>query len=55
MFIPGSCDNGFLCSNIRIEANKASSDIRLKNCDFEIQGERHEEKRKVEEGVVKSA
>ena len=43
MFIPGSCDIGFLCSNMRIEANNASYDIELKNQDLETQVERHEE------------
>ena len=37
MFIPGSCDIGFLCSNMRIEANNASYDIELKNQDFDTQ------------------
>ena len=55
MFIPGSCDIGFLCSNMRIEANNASYDMELKNQDFETQVERHEEIRKFEEGVDKSA
>ena len=53
MFIPGSCDIGFLCSNMRIEANKDSYDIELKNQDFETQVERHEEISKFEEGVEK--
>ena len=55
MFIPGSCDIGFLCSNMRIEANNASYAIKLKNQEFEIQVERHEGKRKVEDGVYKRA
>ena len=55
MFIPGSCDIGFLCSNMRIEANSAISDMELKNQDFETQVERHEEIIKFEEGVDKSA
>ena len=54
MFIPGSCDIGFLCSNMRIEANNASYDMELKNQDFETQVERHEEITKFEEGVEKS-
>ena len=54
MFIPGSCDIGFLCSNMRIEANNASYDIELKNQDFETQVERHEEISKFEEGLEKS-
>ena len=54
MFIEGSCDIGFLCSNMRIEANNASSDMDLKNQDFEIQVDRHEEESKFEEGVDKS-
>ena len=43
IFIPGSCDIGFLCSNMRIEANHASYDMLLKNQDFETQVERHDE------------
>ena len=54
MVIPGSCDIGFLCSNMRIETNKASYDIELKNQDFETQAERHEEISKFEAGVDKS-
>jgi hypothetical protein len=54
MFIPGSCDIEFLCSNTWIEANYASYDIQLKNQDFETQVERHEEITKFEEGVDKS-
>ena len=49
MFILGSCDIGFLCSNMRIEANNASDDIELKNQVFETQVERHEEISKFEE------
>ena len=49
MFIPRSCDIGFLCSNMRIEANNASDDIELKNQVFETQVERHEEISKFEE------
>ena len=55
MFIPGSCDIGFLCSNMQIEANNPSYDMELKNQDFESQVERHEEITKFEEGVEKSA
>jgi hypothetical protein len=55
MFIPGSCDIGFPCSNNRIEANKASYDIELKNQDFETQVERHKETSKFKEVVEKSA
>ena len=54
MFIPGSCDIGYLCSNMRIEANNASYDIELENRDFETQVEKHEEISKFEEGVEKS-
>ena len=54
MFIPGSCDIGFLCSNMRIEANNASYDTELKNQDFETQVERHEEITKFDEGDEKS-
>ena len=53
MVIPGSCDIGFLWSNMRIEANIASYDIELKNQDFETQVERHEEIRRFEKGVEK--
>ena len=55
MFIPGSCDIGFLCSNMRIEANNASYNMELKNHDFETQIDRHEKNSKVEEVVDKSA
>ena len=51
MFIPRSCDIGFLCSNMRIEANNASYDMELKNQHFETQVERHEEITKIEDGV----
>ena len=54
MFIPGSCDIGFSCSNMRIEANNASYDIELKTKDFETQVERHEEISLFEDGVEKS-
>ena len=54
MFIPGSCDIGYLCSNMRIEANYASSDMELKSEDFETQVERHEEISIFGEGVEKS-
>ena len=54
MFISGSCDIGFLCSNMRIEANNASYDMELKNQDFKNQVERHEEISKFEVGVDKS-
>ena len=55
IFISRVCDIGFLCSNMRIKANKATHDIELGNHDFETQVERHEQKGKVEEGVDKSA
>ena len=55
MFIPGSCDIGFLCSNMRIEANYARYDTELKNQDFETQVDRHDRISKFEEGVEKSA
>ena len=55
MFIPGSCDIGFLFSNMRIEAKNASVDMELKNQDFETQVERHEEISKFEAVVEKSA
>ena len=54
MFIPGSYNIGFLCSNMRIEVNNASYDMELKNQDFETQVERHEKISKFEEGVYKS-
>ena len=54
MFILGSCDIGFLCSNMRIEANNASYDMVLKNQDFETQVERYEEISNLEEGVERS-
>ena len=43
MFIPGTCDIGYLCSNMRSEDTNASYDIELKNQDFETHVERHEE------------
>ena len=54
MVIPRSCDIGFLCSNMRIEANNASYDIELKIQEFETQVERHEEITKFEEGLEKT-
>ena len=54
MFIPGPCDIGFLCSNMRFEANNATYDMELKNQDFETLVERHEEITKFEEGVEKN-
>ena len=54
MFIPGSCDIGFLCSNMRIEAHNASYSMVLKNHDFEIEVERHEEISTFEEVVENS-
>ena len=53
MFIPVSCNIGFLCSNMRIEGNNASYDMELKTHDFETQVARHDEKSKVEEVVDK--
>ena len=55
MFIPGSCDIGFQCCNMRIEANNTSYDMELENHDFKTQLERHDEISKSEEGVEKSA
>ena len=55
IFIRGSCDIGFLCSNMQIETNNASYDMELKNQDFETQVEIHDEISKFEEGVEKSA
>ena len=54
MFIPGSCDIGFLCSNMRIEANNARYDMELKNQDFVTQVERLDEITKFEVGVERS-
>ena len=54
MVIPGLCYIGFLCSDMRIEANNASYDMELKNQDFETHVERHEEITQFEEGVEKS-
>ena len=54
MFIPGSCDIGFLCSNMRIEANNGCYDMELKNQEFETQVQRHDEMSKFEEVVEKS-
>ena len=55
MVIRSSCDIGFLCSNMRIEANNASYDIELKNRDFETQVERHDEISIFEEVVENNA
>ena len=55
IFIPGSCDIGFLCSNMRIEGNNASYDMVLKTHDFKTQVERNDEKSKLEEVVDKNA
>ena len=49
MVIPSECDIGFLCTNMRIEANNASYDMELKNQDFETKVERHDEISKFEE------
>ena len=49
MFIPRSCDIGFLCLNMGIGVNNASYDMKLKNQDFETQVERHDETTKFEE------
>ena len=54
MFIPGSCDPRFFCSNMRIEDNNASYDMELKHQDLETQTERHDEISKLEEGVERS-
>ena len=37
MFITGSCDIGFFCSKMRIEANNATYDMELETQDFETQ------------------
>ena len=55
MVIPGLCDIGFLCSNMRIEVNNASYDIELKIENFKTEPERHDEISKFEEVVEKSA
>ena len=54
MYIPGSCDIGFFCSNMRIEPKNARYDMEFKNQDFETQVERYYEISKFEEGVDKS-
>ena len=54
MFIPGSCDIRFLCSNMRIKVNHASYDIELTNYNFKTEAERHEESNKFEEVLEKS-
>ena len=54
MVIPGSCDIGFLWSNMQIEVNNASYDIELTNYNFKTEAERHEESNKFEEVVEKS-
>ena len=54
MVIPGSCDIGFLCSNMRIEVTNASYDIQFKNPHFQTQVERHDEISIFGEGVEKS-
>ena len=55
MFIPGSCYIGFLYLNMRIEVNNASSDMKLKNQEFETRVERHDDISKFEEVIEKSA
>ena len=55
MFIDGSCVIGLLGLIMRIEGNESSYDMELKNDDFEIQVDRHEEESKFEEGVDKSS
>ena len=54
MFIPGSCDIRFLCSNMRVEAKNTSYDTELKNQDFETLVERHVENSQLESVVDKS-
>ena len=54
MFIHSSCDIGFQCSNMGIEANNTSYHMELENKNFETQVERHEEITKFEGGVEKS-
>ena len=54
MFIPGSCHIGFLCSNMRIEANNASYDMELKYQDFDTQVKRHDEINNLDRGVERS-
>ena len=54
MFITGSCDIGFPCSNMRNESNNGSYDIYLKNQGFETQVEGHEAISKFGAGVDKS-
>ena len=47
MFVGGSCDIRFLCSNMRIEAYGASYHMEFKNKDFETQRWSYEENTKV--------
>ena len=54
MFIPGECDIGFLCLNMRIEINNAGYDMDIKNQNFETQVERHDEISNLDEGVERS-
>ena len=46
MFIGGSCDIGFLCSNMRTVAYAASYHMEFKNQDFETQTLSYEENTK---------
>ena len=54
MFIPGSCNIGFLCYDMQIEANNTRYDMELKNQEFETKVERQDEITKFEKGVEKS-
>ena len=54
MFIGGSCDIGFLCSNMRIEAYGASYHMEFKNSDFETQRASYEENTNVLRQFVKA-
>ena len=54
MFIGGSCDIRFLCSNIRIEGLGASYYMKFKNEDFETQRASYEENTKVVPQLMKA-
>ena len=54
MFIPSSCDIGFLWSHMRIEANDALYNLELKNHGFETLVEIHDGKSQVDNNVEKS-
>ena len=47
MFIGGSCDIGYLCSNMGIQAYGASYHMEIKNKDFETERASYEDNTKV--------